>query len=31
MLANHEDSTGHRIAEVPSRAQPHPLGPLQRV
>jgi O-antigen ligase len=31
MLANHEDGTSHGIAAVPSRAQPHPLGPVQRV
>jgi hypothetical protein len=31
MLANHEDSTNHGFAAVPSLARPHPLGPVQRV
>jgi O-antigen ligase len=31
MLANDEDASSHSIAEVPSLARPHPLGPAQRI
>ena len=31
MLANHEVRTSHRMAEAPSLARTHPLGPVQRV
>jgi O-antigen ligase len=31
MLTNHEDATSPHIAEVPSRARSHPLGPAQRI